>query len=99
MWKSILAGLLLLEVLAAGPTRLQVENRVDPLGMDVVAPRLSWNLGSAGPMQQAYQVQAASSRALLDQGVADLWDSGMVVSGQSNGVVYEGAALQSRMRV
>jgi alpha-L-rhamnosidase len=36
---------------------------------------------------------------LLDQNIADLWDSGMVISSQSSGMVYSGTALQSRARV
>ena len=50
-------------------------------------------------MQYAYQVRAASSDSLLSQDAADLWDSGMVVSSQSSGIVYAGVAMQSRRRV
>jgi hypothetical protein len=99
-----LATLLTLVTLAAAaqpgaPQRLQVENRVNPMGMDVMAPRLSWILNQSGAEQYAYQARAASSSALLDQNAPDLWDSGMVVSSQSNGIVYSGAAMQSRTRV
>ena len=81
------------------PERLQAENRVDPIGIDVTSPRLSWTLNLGGALQYAYQVRAASSRALLSQNVGDLWDSGMVMTSQSSGIVYGGAALQSRSRV
>ncbi len=51
------------------PTRLQVENRVDPMGIDVMSPRLSWNFNWSGASQYAYQVRAASSEGLLQQGM------------------------------
>jgi len=34
------------------PSRLLTENRVDPIGIDATAPRLSWNLNWPGAMQQ-----------------------------------------------
>ena len=80
------------------PMRLLTENRVDPIGMDVTAPRLSWNLNWTGAMQQAYQIRAASSAALLERGFAGLWNTGKVDSTKSQGIVYR-AALQSRDRV
>ena len=80
--------MLVVPMLAQQPVRLQVENRVDPVGIDVTTPRLSWTAAT----QYAYQVRAATD-------AAELWDSGMVVSSQSTGVVYGGAALLSRMRV
>jgi alpha-L-rhamnosidase len=67
--------------------------------MDVTSPRLSWKLSQAGATQYAYEVRAASSTDLLDQNAPDLWDSGMVVSNQSSGIVYAGAAMASRTRV
>src|SRR5437899_684618 len=78
--------------MAAGQERLQVENRVDPLGVDETAPRLSWNVPAAAGMQYAYQVHASS-------GATDLWDSGMVISTVASGIVYAGPALRSRQRV
>lgn len=41
---------------------------------------------------------AAGSEENLKQDKGDLWDSGKVMSGRSNQVVYEGRPLQSRMR-
>ena len=78
------------------PYRLQTENRVDPIGIDVAAPRLSWNLNWPGAMQQAYEVRAASSPALLERGFADLWNTGRVESTKTQGIVYNGTALRSR---
>jgi alpha-L-rhamnosidase len=69
------------------------------MGIDVLSPRLSWNLNQGPYTQRAYQVRAASASSLLNQDTADLWDSGMVESSQSSGIEYQGAALQSRQRV
>lgn len=76
---------------------LRCEYRVDPLGIDVAKPRLSWVLDSAqrGQRQTAYQVLAASSRTKLDQHVGDLWDTGKVDSDETTAIVYEGQPLVS----
>ena len=81
--------------LQAQPYGLQVENLTNPLGVDVPAPRLSWQID--GAMQVSYQVRAAGSANLLDQ--AGLWDSGKVDSSRSNNVAYGGPPLGSRQRV
>ncbi|NLH43709.1 MAG: alpha-L-rhamnosidase, partial [Planctomycetes bacterium] len=72
----------------------------DPLGVDVRQPRLSWRLealdsAARGQKQTAYQIQVASTRALLEQGKPDLWDSGMVASDRSAHVIYSGKPLTS----
>ena len=79
---------------------LRSEYRVNPLGIDVVKPRLSWITESVkrGQVQSAYQILAAGSEQDLKQNKADLWNSGKVCSDQSNQVVYEGMPLKSRMR-
>lgn len=72
----------------------------DPLGVDT-APRLSWKLQSSvrGTTQTAYQVRAATSKALLQRETGDLWDSGRVVSDRSIHVAYAGKPLTSRQEV
>ena len=79
------------------PVSLKCEYLVNPLGIDVRQPRLSWVLehSERGQMQTAYQVQVATSPALLEQGKGDLWDSGKVASEDSTQVVYGGKALDS----
>ncbi len=79
---------------------LRCEYRVNPLGIDVVQPRLSWILESQhrAQTQKAYQILVAGSEEYLRQNKGDIWDSGKVVSDRSNQVVYEGKPLQSRMR-
>ena len=84
------------------PAELRCEYLIDPLGIDVTKPRLSWQLqatdaGRRGQRQTAYQVIVASTKALLDQGRGDLWSSGTVASDQSVHIVYDGEPLESGM--
>ena len=83
---------------------LRCEYRENPLGIDVVKPRLSWVIEvrgrrseDRGQRQTAYQVLVASSEELLEQDKGDLWDSGKVESNQSIQVEYAGKPLESRM--
>ena len=79
-------------------TYLRCEYKVDPLGIDVRRPRLSWQLTAdgRGVMQAAYQVRVAPSEAGLT--TSPIWDTGRVDSDQSIHVVYDGPALVSRQR-
>lgn len=103
---AALLSLPAVSVLAAATTcaltvaDLRCEYLKDPLGIDVSQPRLSWKLAAIdaqarGQKQTAYQILVASTKALLDKDQADLWDSGVVVSGQSVHVVYSGKPLAS----
>jgi len=79
--------------------QLRCEYRINPLGIDVLHPRLSWTTqsGRRGWAQTAYQILVVSSEKFLDLNIGDLWDSGKVASNQSNQVVYAGKPLVSRM--
>ena len=79
---------------------LRCEYRINPLGIDIVKPRLSWIMESnqRGQVQSAYQILVADSEEKLRRNKGELWDSGKVESGKSNQVVYEGEPLKSRMR-
>ncbi|MHC4145939.1 MAG: family 78 glycoside hydrolase catalytic domain, partial [Planctomycetota bacterium] len=81
-------------------THLRCEYRVDPVGVDVTEPRLSWLLKSnrRDQVQSAYRILAACCEKCLEQNKGELWDSGKVSSSRSNQVVYEGKPLKSRMR-
>ncbi|MCL5280661.1 MAG: family 78 glycoside hydrolase catalytic domain, partial [Planctomycetes bacterium] len=82
------------------PANLRCEYLVDPLGIDVVQPRLSWTLQSEerAQVQTAYRILVASDPEFLSDGRGDLWDSGKVTSSRSIQVVYGGRPLASRMR-
>jgi len=79
---------------------LRCEYLVNPLGIDVTRPRLSWRLesGQRGQKQSAYRILVASSRDKLDKDVGDLWDTGKLQSDQSIHVAYDGKELDSRMQ-
>ena len=82
------------------PGHLQCEGMQDPLGIDIIPPRLSWQLQDSrrGARQTAYQIRVASSLEALAQDHADIWDSGRVASGESVNVLYGGPAVESRHR-
>src|SRR5688572_12747137 len=82
------------------PTFLRCEYRIDPVGIDETAPRLSWRLESdrRGEKQTAFQVLIASSIETLARDAGDLWDTGRVEGDQTTGVVRAGAPLASRMQ-
>ncbi|MCS6950882.1 MAG: family 78 glycoside hydrolase catalytic domain, partial [bacterium] len=76
---------------------LRCEYLTRPLGIDVAQPRLSWTLWSRerGQRQTAYRILVASAPDLLERDVADLWNSGKVVSDRTCHVLYEGKPLRS----
>lgn len=79
--------------------RLRCEYLDDPIGIDARIPRLSWVVEShqRGQKQSAYEVLVASSRALLDRGTGDLWNSGRTVSDETVQIPYQGKPLAARM--
>lgn len=79
----------------SGVTDLRCEGLIDPLGIDVTEPRLSWRMisNANGAAQTAYRVLCATEPRLLKEGEADLWDSGRIATGQSQHVRYLGKAL------
>ena len=99
MKKIVLISMLCLPVFtcAAGVdvSSLRCEYLKHPQGIDIVKPRLSWQMSEG--MQTAYEVLVASSPELLNKDKGDLWDSGKVKSDQSVHVAYDGKELDSRM--
>lgn len=76
------------------------EYKRNPLGIDILQPRLSWKLSSdeRNTMQRAYQVQVAISERDLQDEKDLLWDSGRQVTDQSIHVEYQGQSLKSHQR-
>ena len=70
---------------------LKTEYLIDPIGIDIPAPRLFWNCAD-GVRQTAYQVVCQGVNGEI------LWDSGKV-PGASMRVRYGGTPLSSRTRV
>ncbi|RKY05352.1 rhamnosidase [Candidatus Poribacteria bacterium] len=84
------------------PKGLRCEYRVNPLGIDVPNPRLSWELEpvdpeSRGARQTAYRIIVSSSRENLERDVGDLWDTGRVELDETAQIVYSGEPLRSGM--
>jgi alpha-L-rhamnosidase len=75
-------------------TTLRCEYKFDPLGIDILHPRLSWQCsGEARDLvQTAYQIVVAESEAALEAGPY-LWDTGKVASDISIHHTYDGAPL------
>jgi alpha-L-rhamnosidase len=88
------------QAVQTGPAELRVDDLKTPLGMDDVTPRFSWQLHDPqrGARQTAYEVLVASSAESIQQGKADVWDSGRVDSDQSLNVRYSGPAVTPSKR-
>ncbi len=63
-------------------------------------PDFGWivNAGVKEDYQTAYQIEAATSATLLQEGQADLWNTGKVPSSQSINIRYTGKSLQPHQR-
>ena len=57
-------------------------------------PRLGWQLPDGLAQQQSYRVLMATQPQLLQEGKADVWDSGWTTSSQSNGIACGAQDLQ-----
>src|ERR1017187_10497590 len=70
-------------------TNLLTENRPDPIGIDAVKPRFSWQLisGTRNELQTAYGIKVEEAKEIV-------WSSGKVNSDQSVQIDYAGNALQ-----
>jgi alpha-L-rhamnosidase len=93
----LLAGFSLLQ---ANPVHLRCESLVNPLGIDIEKPTLSWQSDSnqRNWRQSAYEILVASRAGLLSSGKADVWESGKQHSGESTGIRYGGPTLEARKR-
>jgi alpha-L-rhamnosidase len=87
-----------------GSFSLRIENLTceyleNPAGIDILKPRLSWQLSSdqRGQKQTAYQLLVGSSQEILDKNIGDLWDTERVNSDQSIHVEYDGIPFESGM--
>ena len=75
---------------------LRTADRQDPLGIDDAKPLFSWKIRGAGCFQQNYRIAVATDTKLLDEGKPDMWDSGVVSSGETLHVRYDGKPLADR---
>jgi hypothetical protein len=76
---------------------LRCESRTNPLGVDALQPKLSWQLQSKqqNVLQTAYRILVADDEALLKKNIGNVWDSKQLKSSTSIQAAYAGKALQS----
>lgn len=92
-WTSVDSASILLSALSC-------DHQVAPLNLDQRSPVFGWQMKVNGKddrnvTQTAYQVQVASSKALLEKDQADYWDSKKTRSSQSVEIPYAGKSLSS----
>jgi alpha-L-rhamnosidase len=86
--------------------RLRCEYLENPLGIEALRPRLSWQLEAMNKDQQtgedlrglrqtAYRILVASSASLLAKDAGDLWDTGKTLSNLTIQLGYSGKELKS----
>jgi alpha-L-rhamnosidase len=79
------------------PVRLECEYRTDPLGIDELRPRLSWQLSDVDGRgrQTAYRILVSGSMENLLADRGDLWDSGKINSQGTSNILYRGRRLEA----
>ncbi|HEX7057117.1 MAG TPA: family 78 glycoside hydrolase catalytic domain [Bacilli bacterium] len=76
--------------------KLRCEYLENPIGIDVLSPRISWQLRSdaRAVLQRAYQIQISEQQSFAHI----IWDTGKIVSDKSLHVVLAGVPLKARTR-
>lgn len=75
----------------------KVCNLETPLGIDV-NPTFSWIVDTFhdDTVQQSYRILVSTTDKLIQDGIADMWDSGNVFSQETIDIPYKGMLLQSK---
>jgi alpha-L-rhamnosidase len=78
-------------------SELKCEYLENPLGIDILQPRFSWNISGnqRGIVQSAYRILVADNKESLKEGIGNCWDSGKILSDKLTNVEYQGAQLKS----
>ncbi|MFO7825618.1 MAG: family 78 glycoside hydrolase catalytic domain [Cyclobacterium sp.] len=78
--------------------QLSTNHLEKPLGLEE-KPVFSWQISAeSGFRQDAFRILVGSSTDKLEEGKADLWDSGKIHASQSVGQVYQGKTLEPGVR-
>ena len=82
-------------------TTLKCDYHVNPIGIDILQPRLSWQIitSETNFMQQAYEIRVAETISDLTAGRKLVWSTGKVSSSESVNVNYEGPSAKSMQRL
>ena len=96
-------GLILLQQIQAQLSVLQpkTENLINPLGVETLMPRFSWQLSSPkrGTMQTACEIRVANTADDLTKGRNLIWQSGRMQTEASVHVEYAGPSPISGQRL
>ena len=81
-------------------TGMRTDYTLNPTGIDHSRPQLTWQLSDnrTGAAMTAFRVLVATSPELLQEGKADMWDSGRQKDGLNYRVRYAGKPLQPSTR-
>ena len=84
---------------SAFPDKLMCDSWINPQGIDISNPVLSWTLTNKSSQrnirQTAYQVLVASSLQKLQANDGDMWNPGKIKSDQMSQLTYAGNPLKS----
>jgi alpha-L-rhamnosidase len=82
------------------PVLPKCEYSINPIGIDVAAPRFSWQIQDErrNAVQTAYQLLVGTDSISLVSGKADAWNSGKINSDKTNNIQYGGIKLVSRKK-
>ena len=95
----VLAGQLICEA-QIKVDNLLCENLSNPIGIDVKAPRFTWQLISdkRNVIQTAYEIRVSESESSFEKKGSPYWASAKILSDSSVQVAYKGPALKSDTR-
>lgn len=81
-------------------TQLRCEYIENPLGIDIVKPRLSWIVISSinNVKQNTYEIIISNNENILKENKGNVWESGKIQSDESVQITYNGKPLQSFTR-
>ncbi|MEO8412358.1 MAG: family 78 glycoside hydrolase catalytic domain [Ginsengibacter sp.] len=76
---------------------LLTENKTNPIGLDVIQPRFSWQIISneRNVVQTAYEIRVSNNMFSFTKNKGITWNTGKVSSDSSVHVAYNGNTLQS----
>lgn len=82
-------------------TNLRCDYHINPVGIDVAQPRLSWQIVTPENnfVQQAYEIRVAETAENLQKSNKLVWGTGKVNSSESVNVTYGGPAAKASQRL
>src|SRR5882672_5116139 len=92
----ILCSTLYAQIAAIRPAQLRTEYRINPIGIDVSEPRLSWQSNAVNPKSR--DLKQTAYRIVVTGDKGELWDTGKVESDQSIHIAYKGKPLADGAR-